>query len=176
MTDRQDLLREGIKRPLPLAYHPLYRFYEGGSLTRNFRGLPEREDDWWSEDWVGSCTCANNPDPDGHTQGLSTVDISGIGAVPLKDVVEAFPDEMVGARFAARWGSITGVLVKLLSPRGPSPCTPIRPENGLKGVSVPSLGKRKPGSSWKHRVTGQNRPMPDLGSPPGWNGRGSPKP
>jgi mannose-6-phosphate isomerase len=121
MTDRQDLLREGIKRPLPLAYHPLYRFYEGGSLTRNFRGLAEREDDWWSEDWVGSCTCANNPDPDGHPQGLSTVDIIGVGAVPLQEVVEAWPEEMVGASFATRWGPITGVLVKLLSPRGPVP-------------------------------------------------------
>jgi hypothetical protein len=27
-----DQLRAAIRRPLPLAYHPLYRFYEGGSL------------------------------------------------------------------------------------------------------------------------------------------------
>ena len=27
-------LREAIRRPLPLDYHPLFRFYEGGSLTR----------------------------------------------------------------------------------------------------------------------------------------------
>jgi len=62
MTDRLDQLRAAIRRPLPLAYHPLYRFYEGGSLTRQFRGLPDRPDDWWPEDWVGSCTAANNPD------------------------------------------------------------------------------------------------------------------
>ena len=53
MPDRPDLLREAIRRPLPLAYHPLHRFYAGGSLTRAFRGLPERPDDGWSEDWVG---------------------------------------------------------------------------------------------------------------------------
>ena len=29
---------------------------------------------------------------------------------------------MVGAEFAERWGPITGVLVKLLSPKGPVPC------------------------------------------------------
>ena len=40
MDDWLDQLREAIRRPLPLAYHPLYRFYEGGSLTRAFRGLP----------------------------------------------------------------------------------------------------------------------------------------
>jgi hypothetical protein len=58
MCDRLDHLRAAIRRPLPLAYHPLYRFYQDGSLTRTFRGLPERPDDWWSEDWVGSCTRA----------------------------------------------------------------------------------------------------------------------
>src|SRR5712691_9111229 len=113
MRDRLDRLRQGITRPLPLTYHPLYRFYEGGSLTRAFRGLPERSDDWWSEDWVGSCTCANNADPDGRTQGLSSVDVPGVGPIALKDVVEALPDQMVGAGFAQRWGPITGVLVKL---------------------------------------------------------------
>jgi len=38
MTVRASQLREAIRRPLPLDYHPLYRFYEGGSLTRTFRG------------------------------------------------------------------------------------------------------------------------------------------
>ncbi len=121
MTGRLDQLREAIRRPLPLAYHPLYRFYEGGSLTRSFRGLPERGDDWWSEDWVGSCTCAGNTDPSGRAQGLSPVEVPGVGPVALKEIVEALPEEMVGARFAERWGAITGVLVKLLSPAGPVP-------------------------------------------------------
>ena len=115
-------LRDAIRRPLPLAYHPLYRFYEGGSLTRQFRGLPDRPDDWWSEDWVGSCTCANNTGPDGRMQGLSSVDLPGAGPIALTDLIESLPEEMVGARFASRWGPITGVLVKLLSPAGPVPC------------------------------------------------------
>jgi len=114
-------LREEIGQPLPLAYHPLYRFYEGGSLTRRFRGLPERPDDWWSEDWVGSCTCANNAGPDGRAQGLSTVELPGAGPVTLKEIIEALPEEMVGAPFAGTWGPITGVLVKLLSPAGQVP-------------------------------------------------------
>src|SRR5438477_3561187 len=102
--------RQSLRQPLPLAYHPLYRFYEGGALTREFRGLPERPDDWWSEDWVGSCTCAGNPDPDGRVQGLSTVDLPS-GRVTLKSLAEAWPEEM----------GQTGVLVKLLSPSGPVP-------------------------------------------------------
>jgi hypothetical protein len=51
VTAEQWMSRDDLRRPLPLAYHPLYRFYEGGALTRQFRGLPERPDDWWSEDW-----------------------------------------------------------------------------------------------------------------------------
>jgi mannose-6-phosphate isomerase len=113
--------REAIRRPLRLAYHPLYRFYEGGALTRAFRGLPDRPDDWWSEDWVGSCTLANNGDPNGRPQGYTSVDVPGVGEVTLKDLVEQYPGEMVGDRFADRWGLITGVLVKLLSPAGQVP-------------------------------------------------------
>jgi hypothetical protein len=52
MTGWVDRLRAAVRRPLPLACNPLYRFYQGGSLTRQFRGLPERPDDFWSEDWV----------------------------------------------------------------------------------------------------------------------------
>ena len=110
-----------IRRPLALPYHPLYRFYEGGSLTREFRGLPDRPDDWWSEDWVGSVTRAGNDDPDGRPQGLSEVEVPEVGAVSLARIIEAFPDAMVGNTFARRWGPITGVLVKLLSPAGQVP-------------------------------------------------------
>jgi mannose-6-phosphate isomerase len=122
LSDREGELRQAIRRPLGLSYHPLYRFYDGGSMTRRFRGLEEGGDDYWSEDWVGSCTCANNADPNGLTQGLSMVQLPGIGSVSIKDLVETLPEEMVGERFAERWGPTTGVLVKLLSPSGPVPC------------------------------------------------------
>jgi mannose-6-phosphate isomerase len=121
VSDRLDLVRRAIRLPLPLAYHPLYRFYPGGALTRAFRSEPERPDDWWSEDWVGSCTLAGNPDPDGRPQGLSTVSVPGLGSVTLTEIIEWLPADLVGERFADRWGPITGVLVKLLSPAGPVP-------------------------------------------------------
>jgi mannose-6-phosphate isomerase len=114
-------VRDAIRRPLRLAYHPLYRFYEGGALTRAFRGLPDRPADWWSEDWVGSCTVANNGDPDGRPQGLSIIDVPGAGPTTLRQMIELFPEDMLGAAFADRWGPISGVLVKLLSPAGQVP-------------------------------------------------------
>jgi len=121
MDEGREAIAAAIRRPLPLPYHPLYRFYEGGALTRTFRGLPERPDDWWSEDWVGSLTRAGNDDPDGKPQGLSRVDVPGLGEVTLARIVEAFPEAMVGDAFASRWGPIIGVLVKLLSPAGQVP-------------------------------------------------------
>jgi mannose-6-phosphate isomerase len=119
--DRRATIAEAIRAPLPLAYHPLYRFYEGGRLSRAFRSLPDDPDDWWSEDWVGSCTLANNPDPDGRPQGLSTVDVPGLGPVTLREIIETAPEALVGAAFADRWGPIAGILVKLLSPAGQVP-------------------------------------------------------
>ena len=142
MSDRLSELREAINRPLRLAYNPVYRFYEGGSLTRSFRGLTEREDDRWSEDWVGSCTYAGNPDPAGGAQGLSAVELDGIGTITLKDLVEALPEEMVGVRFVERWGPITGVLVKLLSPRGRVPARACA-SNARMGAAAPWFSVRK---------------------------------
>jgi mannose-6-phosphate isomerase len=121
MDARSVAIADAVRRPIALAYHPLYRFYEGGSLSRAFRGLPERPDDWWSEDWVGSCTVANNAGPDGASQGLSLVDLPGVGEVALKELIEAAPEVMVGSAFANRFGPISGVLVKLLSPAGQVP-------------------------------------------------------
>ncbi|HTW99103.1 MAG TPA: hypothetical protein VMD59_10015, partial [Acidimicrobiales bacterium] len=121
MSDWCKRLRRAIDRPLPLNYHPLYRFYAGGSMTRAFRGLVPGTDDFWSEDWVGSCTCAGNLDPTGRSQGLSTVELAGLGEIALRDIVEALPEETVGREFAERFGATTGLLVKLLSPQGPVP-------------------------------------------------------
>jgi mannose-6-phosphate isomerase len=121
MAERNAVLREAIRRPLMLPYHPLYRFYEGGSLTRRFRGLPDRPDDWWSEDWVGSTTIAGNDGPDGQRQGASVVEAEGIGRRTILELIEADPEAMVGTTFSADAPVTNGVLVKLLSPAGQVP-------------------------------------------------------
>ena len=59
--------------------------------------------------------------PGRPAQGLSRVTPDGLGERSLLSVIEALPEEMVGAAFAERWGPITGVLVKLLSPAGQVP-------------------------------------------------------
>jgi mannose-6-phosphate isomerase len=132
-----DLLRDIVRRPIPLPYHPLYRFYNGGGLVRKFRGLAETDDGWWSEDWVGSCTVAGNRGPDGAEQGLSLVEVKGAGPVTLKSLVESFPEEMLGARFAERFGPDIAFLVKILSPAGPVPLH-IHPDRAWSGKYLKS--------------------------------------
>ncbi|WP_375385135.1 hypothetical protein [uncultured Microbacterium sp.] len=83
--------------------------------------MPDSPADFWSEDWVGSCTTANNLSPDGAEQGLSTIDLPGHPPVRLVDLVESYPAEMLGDEYVTRVGPTTGVLVKLLSPEGAVP-------------------------------------------------------
>ena len=120
--DRRAAIGEAVRGPLRLAYHPLYRFYEGGRLSRAFRGLPDRPDDWWSEDWVGSCTLANNPDPDGRPQGLSV----GPGPRPRGRSPSPRSSRPTPKRWSVPRSPIAGarspgLLVKLLSPAGQVP-------------------------------------------------------
>ena len=143
-TGRAARLAAAVKRPLPLPYHPLYRFYEGGAKTRAFRGITHRPDDWWSEDWVGSCTLANNTGPQGQPQGLSTVDIPGEGPVTLLELAQTLPGDTVGERFAQEWGPGTGVLVKLLSPAGQVPTTG-GPKTGWGRARWPTTPTRRAG-------------------------------
>jgi len=113
---KQDVtLHRIIERPIPLAYNPVQRFYRGGKLVQRFRGLPEPRETDRPEDWVGSCTLASNRDAEGREQGLSEVALPGVGRTTLQQLVESYPEEMLGAAFLARWGATTGLLVKLLS-------------------------------------------------------------
>lgn len=38
--DEKRLLHDALRHPLRLPYHPLHRFYSGGSLVRTFRKSP----------------------------------------------------------------------------------------------------------------------------------------
>ena len=87
----------------------VYRFYRGGALIGNLRGEPE-EDDVFPEDWIGSVTLAGNPGRDDPEEGLSRLADGRL----LRDAVEADPIAWLGEEHVARFGTSTGLLVKLL--------------------------------------------------------------
>jgi mannose-6-phosphate isomerase len=90
-----------------------------------FQGQPDPADGNVPEEWVGSVTVSRLPGrpPD---EGLSRVRLPDGSAVVLKDLIEAFPADMLGKRHAARFGPDLGVLCKLLDSamRLPVQCHP----------------------------------------------------
>ena len=93
----------------PLTSTRVYRFYRGGALIGRLRG--EQEDDGDTpEDWIGSVTPAHNPGRDDPLEGLTRLADGRL----LRDVVEAHPATWLGAEHVARYGTSTGLLVKLL--------------------------------------------------------------
>lgn len=104
-----------------MPYNPVHRFYTGGGMAQRFRGMANPTDSLWSEDWVGSTTTASNRDPHDHVQGLSPVILEGGSSASLLELVERFPEHMLGRASLDAFGPATGVLVKILSPAGPVP-------------------------------------------------------
>ena len=93
----------------PLTPTRVYRFYRGGTLIGRLRGEPE-EDGETPEDWVGSVTPAHNPGRDDPLEGLTWLADGRL----LRDVVEADPATWLGDAHVMRYGTSTGLLVKLL--------------------------------------------------------------
>ena len=126
----QDDLRRVLRGPLPLGPNRIYRFYEGGLLLDRFRGAADPRDTDHPEDWVGSITPAVNPG-DGRPpdEGLSALTLPSGERTTLKALLEAFPEEALGAEHARKWGANSGLLIKLLdaSTRLPVHCHPTRP-------------------------------------------------
>ena len=96
-------------RAEPLLPSRVYRFYRGGALIGKLRGEPE-DDDVFPEDWIGSVTPAGNPGRDDPEEGLTRLADGRL----LRDVVEADPVAWLGDEHVARFGTSTGLLVKLL--------------------------------------------------------------
>lgn len=87
----------------------VYRFYRGGALIGRLRG-EEEPDGSFPEDWVGSTVVATNPGRDEPEAGLSRLADGRL----LRDVVEADPEHWLGRAHVDRFGTSTGLLVKLL--------------------------------------------------------------
>jgi mannose-6-phosphate isomerase len=116
--------------PWRLLPHRVKRFYRGGRLLDEFRGVPaaDASDGDRPEDWVGSATRAWTPPGSSATdEGLGDADIGGEVA-RVSDLLVEDPVAVAGAETVNRFGVTTGVLVKLLDAavRLPIHCHPSR--------------------------------------------------
>jgi len=92
-----------------LAPARVYRFYRGGRLIGRLRGEDELDGEF-PEDWVGSVVAASNPGRDEPEAGLSRLADGRL----LRDAVESDAQHWLGPAHADRFGTSTGLLVKLL--------------------------------------------------------------
>jgi mannose-6-phosphate isomerase len=91
-------------RPIVLPPNVLHHFYAGGAGIAGLRGL-DLADDHMPEEWIG----AVNTTFDG-SRGLSRLEDGTL----LRDAIAADPEAYLGPEHVARWGTDTGLLVKLL--------------------------------------------------------------
>jgi mannose-6-phosphate isomerase len=93
--------------PARLVPSRVERFYRGGSLIGRLRGEEEPDGDR-PEEWIGSVIPAF-----GHSElGLARLEDGRL----LRDAIAAFPEPWLGRAHVDRFGTSTGLLVKLLDP------------------------------------------------------------
>jgi mannose-6-phosphate isomerase len=111
-TSERDLV-ELTRQPLLLPPNRVYRLWRGGAVLDRFQGRADPQDGSTPEEWVASTTVSRLPDrpPD---EGLSQVRVLDGGRRPLKTLIEAFPEAMLGQAHVARFGAELAVLCKLL--------------------------------------------------------------
>ena len=100
------------RTPLLLSANRVYRAWKGGARLDTLQGAARPTDTHFPEEWVASTTVTRLPGRPA-TEGLSRV-IFGEQTVLLKDLIEAFPDAMLGPQHVRQYGRNLGLLCKLL--------------------------------------------------------------
>jgi len=95
------------------APNRVWRVYRGGSGIDELRRAPSDGDGHFPEDWIASTSSANNPQYDAPDQGLSMVELPE-GNRLFRDLLAESPDSMLGATHVSRFGTNSGLLMKIL--------------------------------------------------------------
>ncbi len=101
------------QKPLKLLSTRVWRTYTGGRLIDELQRKEIAKDTFFPEDWVASLVIANNPGREHITEGLSEFEDGGKKFI-LKDVLSKAPIAFLGENHVRKYGSNTGVLVKML--------------------------------------------------------------
>lgn len=113
MASRADL-QSLLDAPIPLAPNTYLHFYNGGKLRAQFMGEPDPKDDFRSEEWIFSTNRAITPGRDNPPDtGLSKVLLPSGETVLLPELLEAFPEKILGREHYERHGATLGILVKI---------------------------------------------------------------
>ncbi|QGQ98428.1 mannose-6-phosphate isomerase [Paenibacillus psychroresistens] len=109
------MAEEYYKKVLKLSSSRVWRTYYGGKELDKWHGKTSPEDGELPEDWIASTVNARNPGRESILdEGLSYVILEGGGRRLLKALIEEDPDAFLGTVHTERFGSQTGVLVKMI--------------------------------------------------------------
>ncbi len=102
-------------RPLILKPNRVWRTYRGGLLLDSWQGADSPSDGEFPEEWAASLTVAVNRGRERPGEGLSrAASPDGRGERILKELISESPQAFLGKKHTARYGSDTGLLVKVL--------------------------------------------------------------
>ncbi|MBM4032959.1 MAG: hypothetical protein FJ291_14390 [Planctomycetes bacterium] len=109
-----DQFKRAIEKPVPIAPHTYLHFYNGGKLRAKFMGEKNPKDDFRSEEWFFSTNRAVTPGRENPPdKGFSRIYLPNKEVVLLHDLLKALPNECLGERHVARFGTKLGILVKI---------------------------------------------------------------
>ena len=103
-----------LQRPLQLSPTRVWRTYEGGKLIDELQDCENPKDSHFPENWIASLVQARNLGREDTIEGLSFLENNGCNKKTLKEVIESDPEAFLGEKHVKRYGSDTGVLVKIL--------------------------------------------------------------
>ncbi|MBE6906918.1 MAG: mannose-6-phosphate isomerase [Ruminococcaceae bacterium] len=91
----------------------VWRTYKGGKRIDEWRGRTPGTDSNFPEDWIASTVMASNPGRGKIPEGLSRV-LNLPGQPKLKTLFEEDPEGWFGAAHAEKFGSVLGILIKMI--------------------------------------------------------------
>ena len=96
-----------------LAPNRVWRTYLGGATLDAIYGKPAPADSHFPEDWILSTTRAVNAGRESVLEGVSKV-ITESGELLVTELLDRFPEEILGTAHLAKFGKQTGFLLKYL--------------------------------------------------------------
>ena len=105
-------MKKLVYEPIKLKGERVWRTYIGGREIGHLHGDMDATDGHFPEEWMFSVTHARNAGREEMEEGISRLD--GDRSLSLKKLIEAYPHEMLGREHVKRWGTSTGVLIKII--------------------------------------------------------------
>lgn len=106
------MMERFVHEPIKLRGERVWRTYTGGREIGRIHGNTDATDNHFPEEWMYSVTQARNAGREHIEEGLCK--LAEDEAVSLKQLIEAYPTEMLGRGHVKQWGNTTGVLIKMI--------------------------------------------------------------